>query len=153
MIPSLRERRDDIPALAQYFIAKAGRKCKMRAKPLAAETIACLMNYDWPGNVRELENAVERALVLGSADVILPDDLPDAVLEAGSQSSALKTQYQSAINDFKKQLVRQALLRARGSYLEAAKALGMHPNSLLRLMRRLDLRSSLEENLPPATSA
>jgi len=152
-IPSLRERREDIPALAQYFIAKAGRKCKMRAKPLAAETIACLMNYDWPGNVRELENAVERALVLGSADVILPDDLPDAVLEAGSQSCALKTQYQSAINDFKKQLVRQALLRARGSYLEAAKALGMHPNSLLRLMRRLDLRSSLEENLPPATSA
>src|SRR5260370_41434907 len=112
-MPALWERREDIPALAEYFIAKVSRKCKMRVKPLAAETRACLMNYDWPGNVRELENAVERALVMGSTDVILPDDLPDAILEAGSQASALKTQYHGAITDFKKQLVRQALLQAK----------------------------------------
>jgi transcriptional regulator with GAF, ATPase, and Fis domain len=151
-IPALRERREDIPVLAAYLIAKASRKCKMRVKPLSAEATACLMNYDWPGNVRELENAVERALVLGSTDVILPDDLPDAIIEAGSQASAFKTEYHGAINDFKKQLVRQALFQAKGSYLEAAKSLGMHPNSLLRLIRKLDLKSDPQASLPPTGS-
>jgi transcriptional regulator with GAF, ATPase, and Fis domain len=151
-IPALRERREDIPVLAAYLMAKASRKCKMRVKPLSAEATACLMNYDWPGNVRELENAVERALVLGSTDVILPDDLPDAIIEAGSQASAFKTEYHGAINDFKKQLVRQALFQAKGSYLEAAKSLGMHPNSLLRLIRKLDLKSDPQASLPPTGS-
>jgi transcriptional regulator with GAF, ATPase, and Fis domain len=141
-MPALRDRREDIPALAEYFVAKASRKCKMRIKPLSAETRACLMNYHWPGNIRELENAVERALVLGSADVILPDDLPEAILETGSSGSGQNTGYHSAINDFKKQLVLQALQQAQGSYLEAAKSLGMHPNSLLRLIRKLDIRSA-----------
>jgi transcriptional regulator with GAF, ATPase, and Fis domain len=151
-MPALRERREDIPALAEYFIAKVGRKCKMRAKPLSAEARACLMNYDWPGNVRELENALEHALVLGSTDVILPDDLPEAIIEAGSSASALKAQYHRALQDFKRQLVRQALLQAKGSYLEAAKTLGMHPNSVLRLIRNLDLRSALEAGFPPAAA-
>ena len=71
-----------ISLLANYFVAKASRKCNMRVKPLSAEALACLVHYDWPGNVRELENALERALVLGSTDSILPDDLPETVLEA-----------------------------------------------------------------------
>ncbi len=140
-MPALRERREDISALADHFAAKASRKCGMRVKPISSEALACLMHYDWPGNVRELENALERALVLGSTDSILPDDLPEAVLEAGSAATASTDKYHGSIKETKKQLVLQALHQANGSYIEAAKALGMHPNSLLRLVRTLDLKA------------
>ncbi len=139
-MPALRERRDDIPLLANFFVAKASRKCNMRTKPLAAETLACLTGYDWPGNVRELENALERALVLGSTDSILPDDLPEAIVEAGAIAPVATDKYHGTIKETKKQLVLQALQQANGNYIEAAKALGMHPNSLLRLIRNLDLK-------------
>jgi DNA-binding NtrC family response regulator len=99
------------------------------------------MHYDWPGNVRELENALERALVLGSTDSILPDDLPEAVIEAGSAAPASTDKYHGSIKETKKQLILQALQQANGDYIEAAKALGMHPNSLLRLVRTLDLKA------------
>ncbi len=141
-MPPLRERREDIPLLAEYFIAKAARKCKTRSKPLSAEAQACLTNYDWPGNVRELENAIERALVLGSADVILPDDLPETIVETSSPVPATTAKYHGAIRETKKQLILQALQQASGSYIEAARSLGMHPNSLLRLIRNLDLKAA-----------
>jgi transcriptional regulator with GAF, ATPase, and Fis domain len=140
-MPPLRERREDISVLADHFAAKASRKCGMRLKPLSSEALACLMHYDWPGNVRELENAMERALVLGSTDSILPDDLPEAVLEAGSTTAGSTDKYHGSIKETKKQLILQALHQANGSYIEAAKALGMHPNSLLRLIRNLDLKA------------
>ena len=149
-VPALRDRREDIPVLAEYFVFKISRKCKMRPKSLSAEARAYLVNYHWPGNIRELENALEHAIVLGSTNAILPEDLPEAILETESPASELKVQYHVAMNDFKKQLVRQALLEAKGGYQEAARALGMHPNSLLRLIRNLGLRSALEARMPPA---
>ncbi len=130
-------------------------------KPLSSEARACLIAYDWPGNVRELENAIERALVLGSTDSILNDDLPEAVLEAGSPLTSSTAKYLGTIKDTKKQLILQALQQANGGYIEAlqqanggyieaAKALGMHPNSLLRLIRRLDLKAAVKAgSLPP----
>ncbi len=149
---ALRDRREDIPLLAEHFIAKASRKCKTRMKPLSKEARACLIAYDWPGNVRELENAIERALVLGSTESILHDDLPEAVLEAGSPLTASTAKYLGSIKDTKKQLILQALQQANGSYIEAAKALGMHPNSLLRLIRNLDLKAAVKAgSLPPGT--
>jgi two-component system, NtrC family, response regulator HydG len=151
-MPALRERREDIPLLADHFIAKASRKCKTRMKPLSAEASACLIAYDWPGNVRELENAIERAMVLGSTESILHDDLPEAVLEAGSPLTASTAKYLGTIKDTKKQLILQALQQANGGYIEAAKALGMHPNSLLRLIRNLDLKAAVKAgSLPPGT--
>jgi transcriptional regulator with GAF, ATPase, and Fis domain len=140
-VPALRERREDISVLAEHFAAKASRKCGMRAKPVSSEALGCLMHYDWPGNVRELENALERALVLGSTDSILPDDLPEAILEAGSAATTSTDKYHGNIKETKKQLILQALQQAKGNYIEAAKTLGMHPNSLLRLIRNLDLKA------------
>jgi len=151
-MPALRDRREDIPLLADHFIAKASRKCKTRMKPLSAEASACLIAYDWPGNVRELENAIERAVVLGSTESILHDDLPEAVLEAGSPLTASTAKYLGTIKDTKKQLILQALQQSNGGYIEAAKALGMHPNSLLRLIRNLDLKAAVKAgSLPPGT--
>jgi transcriptional regulator with GAF, ATPase, and Fis domain len=140
-MPPLRERREDIAVLADHFVAKASRKSRTRVKPLSPEAVAALRHYDWPGNVRELENALERALVLGSTDSILPDDLPEAVLEAGSAATVPADKYHGSIKETKKQLILHALLQANGNYIEAAKALGMHPNSLLRLVRTLDLKA------------
>ncbi len=146
-MPPLRDRPDDIPLLAEYFIAKAARKCKTRMKPLSAEARACLISYDWPGNVRELENAMERALVLGSSDFILPDDLPEAVLESASPPASAPN-YHGTVREHKKELILEALRKANGNYITAANTLGMHPNSLLRLIRNLDLKAVVKVGMP-----
>jgi transcriptional regulator with GAF, ATPase, and Fis domain len=143
-MPALRDRRIDIPLLAEHFIVKASRKCKSRIKPLSAEARVCLTNYDWPGNVRELENALERALVMGSSDVILPEDLPEAILDTSSAAETSTAKFVSGVKDTKKQLILGALQQTNGSYIEAAKVLGMHPNSLLRLIRNLDLKAAVK---------
>ena len=80
-MPTLRERREDIPMLARHFVQKHAKRCKVKPRPISREALSCLVNYDWPGNVRELEHAIERALVLGSSDMILPEDLPESLLE------------------------------------------------------------------------
>ena len=152
-MPALRERREDIPLLAEYFIAKASRKCKAKIKTVSAEARACLASYDWPGNVRELENAIERALVMGSGEMLVPDDLPEAVLEGGAGESDPAAKYHGAIKESKKQLVLQALQQAGGNYIEAAKILGIHPNSLLRLIRNLDIKAATKAAAPPARGA
>jgi transcriptional regulator with GAF, ATPase, and Fis domain len=140
-MPALRERREDILLLAKHFIAKCGRKGNSRIRAISPEAQACLTNYDWPGNVRELENAIERALVLGSGDAVLPDDLPEAILEGGAPTIDQTGSYHGALKESKKQLVLQALEQAKGSYTEAAKVLGIHPNSLLRLIRNLHIKT------------
>jgi Nif-specific regulatory protein len=140
-VPPLRERREDIPEMAEYFLRKAQGKCQTPARSVSAEALRCLANYDWPGNVRELENAIERAAVLGTNDVIRPEDLPESILEVGDLAGE-SAKYYAALKDFKKQLIQQALQQANGSYTEAAKTLGLHPNSLLRLMRNLNVRSA-----------
>lgn len=148
-MPPLRERREDIAELAAHFIEKASRKCKAHARALSPEVQECLRNYDWPGNVRELENAIERALVLGSGDKISLDDLPEGIIEAGTPANEA-TSYHRALKEMKKQLIQKALQEAGGSYLEAAKALGLHPNSLLRLMRNLNVKAVARSAAPPS---
>ena len=140
-MPALRDRTEDIPHLAEHFLAKASRKCKTRMKSLSEEAKACLMKYDWPGNVRELENAIERAVVLGSGNVVLPEDLPETILEAGVLSDG-SAKYHRSMKETKRQMIAQALQHAHGSYVDAAKSLGIHPNSLLRLMRNLNVKAS-----------
>ncbi|MCX6167763.1 MAG: sigma-54 dependent transcriptional regulator [Ignavibacteriales bacterium] len=76
VIPPLRERRDDIPLLVNFFINKFSTVMNKKIKNVSKEAMEFLMNYDWPGNVRELENAIERAMVVGKSDSIIVDDLP-----------------------------------------------------------------------------
>ena len=142
-LPPLRERREDISLLATYFMAKHGEKSKRPLLGISPEARACLLGYDWPGNVRELENALERAVVLRSGDVILPEDLPDSVLESQEAEGAPVATYHAAVREAKKQLIRKALALANGNYTEAAKALGVHPNYLHRLIRNLSLKAEI----------
>ena len=73
-MPALRERREDIPLLAAFFAAHYGERIKRHISGISPHARAALARYDWPGNVRELENAIERAVVLGSTEMILPED-------------------------------------------------------------------------------
>jgi DNA-binding NtrC family response regulator len=145
-MPALRDRREDIPLLSTYFADKNGVKCNRRLTGISPEARACLSAYDWPGNVRELENAIERAVVLGTTDVILPEDLPEAVLETDVQpdtSNALK--YHEAVTHTKRQIILDAMSQAKGNFTEAAKLLGVHPNYLHRLIRNLNLKDELKK--------
>jgi len=142
-MPALRQRREDIPLLAAYFTARASERSKRHVRGVSPEARACLMNYDWPGNVRELENSIERAVVLGASDFILPEDLPEAVLETEQPAGASIAQYHEAVAEAKKQVIMRAVEQAGGNYTEAAKLLGVHPNYLHRLIRNMNLRTSL----------
>ena len=152
-MPPLREHREDIPMLVSLLVEKHCKKCGAKPKPLSREALACLMNYDWPGNVRELENVIERALVLGSSEDILLEDLPESLLERDPAPGVGEAHYHAAVKDLKKRLIQNALEEARGSITEAAKSLGVHPNYLHRLIRNLDLKESTKLSASPRPSS
>lgn len=142
-MPRLRERKEDIPLLANYFAQKYSAKCNRRVTGISTEARNYLTAYEWPGNVRELENAIERAVVLGTTESILPEDLPEVILERETLVSAAG--YHEAVVETKKRIILSAIDQANGSYTEAAKILGVHPNYLHRLIRNLNLRSQIKE--------
>jgi Nif-specific regulatory protein len=143
-MPPLRERREDIPLLANYFARKYAEKCNRRVMGISSEARKRLMTYDWPGNVRELENAIERAVVLGTTEQILADDLPEAVVEANtSVSDEAPSSYHELVVQTKKRMIIDAIKQANGNYTAAAKLLNLHPNYLHRLIRNLNMKDEL----------
>jgi len=142
-LPPLRERPEDVELLAQYYASEHGKRVKRRIAGVSPEALAILKHYEWPGNIRELANVIERAVVLGTTELILPEDLPESMLEAKSVSGAAAGSYQDAVTERKKELILEAVSRAGGSITEAAKLLGLHPNYLHRLIRNLGLRENL----------
>jgi transcriptional regulator with GAF, ATPase, and Fis domain len=144
-IPPLRERAEDIPLLVNYFAAKYGNKLSRCIGGISPEARNRLMKYAWPGNVRELENAIERAVALGSSEFIMPEDLPETVLETGKAHGLPNPKFYDAVKETKRELILKAIEEANGSYTEAAKILGIHPNNLHRLARTLNLKSPLNK--------
>jgi two-component system, NtrC family, response regulator HydG len=143
-MPALRERREDIMLLANYFADKYGARCNRKLKGFSPEARTCLTSYDWPGNVRELENAVERAVVLGTTDMILAEDLPEALLERDVNVTNPAT-YHDAVAQTKRMIILNAMDKAEGNFSQAAKLLGVHPNYLQRLVRNLNLSDQLKK--------
>jgi transcriptional regulator with GAF, ATPase, and Fis domain len=146
-IPQLRDRPDDIPLLAAWFLRRHSDKAKRQVSGFSPEALACLVAYEWPGNVRELENAVEHAVVLGEDSMILSDDLPEAVAEAASSATAAgaapSMRFRTEIQQAKKDLIVRAVQEAGGNYNAAARLLGLHPNYLHRLIRNLQVKDRL----------
>ena len=130
--------------LANYFAAKYAEKCNRRVVGISPEAQSLLQRYDWPGNVRELENAIERAVVMGTTEDILNEDLPEAILEANSPQPTDSSGYHHNVTNTKKQIILEAMKKAGGSYTEAAKLLGLHPNYLHRLVRNLNLKEQFK---------
>ncbi|MGH9495077.1 MAG: sigma 54-interacting transcriptional regulator [Candidatus Sulfotelmatobacter sp.] len=139
-MPALRERREDIPLLAAFFAAHYGEKVKRHISGIAPQARAALTRYDWPGNVRELENAIERAAVLGSTELILAEDLPDSILEETAAIGEPVSALHEAIREAKIAVIERAIEQANGNYTEAAKLLGVHANHLFRLIRTLNMK-------------
>jgi two-component system, NtrC family, response regulator HydG len=144
-LPALREHAEDIPQLAEHFAARYAEKCNREIKGISESARACLCKYQWPGNIRELENAMERAVVMGSSEWILPEDLPETVVETGGGNEVGPAKYHDAIRKLKKELILNALEQSGGSVTEAAKVLGVHGNYLHRLMSNLDLRAAAKK--------
>jgi Nif-specific regulatory protein len=142
--PPLRQRREDIPLLAAHFLKKYSKKCNREVLGISREALRALQQYDWPGNVRELENAIERAVVLGQTDRIVPDDLPEFLAEKTPPHTVTATRYNEAVLQLKKQLIVNAVEQSNGTYVRAAKALGLHPNYLHRLIREMGLKDELK---------
>jgi len=145
-MPPLRDRKDDIQLLASYFTSVYSKKCKRRINGISSEARAVLRGYDWPGNVRELENAIERAVVLGVTELILPEDLPEVLFESEAESSAQSDDYHHLVNEAKSLIVMKTIEGADGNYTVAAKRLGLHPTNLHRIIRNLKLKPRLKSD-------
>ncbi|HYN44001.1 MAG TPA: sigma 54-interacting transcriptional regulator [Thermoanaerobaculia bacterium] len=140
-LPPLRERREDIPGLASFFLSRHAQRVGRRLEGFSPAALSRLVTYDWPGNVRELSNAVERAAVLSAGPLVRPEDLPEALVEGpASRSDEALPPYHEAVNRAKHQVVSAALAQSRGNVTEAARLLGLHPNYLHRLLNQLGLR-------------
>jgi transcriptional regulator with GAF, ATPase, and Fis domain len=145
VLPPLRERAEDIPALAGHFAALHAKSCNRNVRGISNEALKCLTRYPWPGNIRELENAIERSVVIGSGETILAEDLPETVSEIGKDEGRDPAKYHDAVLHLKKRLILEALEQAGGSVTEAAALLGLHANYLHRLMSNMELRSSAKK--------
>ena len=139
-MPPLRDRREDIPLLQEHFLRRFATETKRRVRRVSAEATRLFMLYDWPGNVRELENTIERAVVLGQEDEIVPDDLPARILEHAMKETEPDETFHGQVRQMKAGLIRDALHRAGGHQRKAAELLGLNPTYLSRLIRSLGVK-------------
>ena len=142
-LPPLRERVEDIPALSHFFLRKYVHEAKREVLDISDEAMQCLTAYPWPGNIRELENAIERAVVLGSGMQIEPADLPEQVVgteRLPQREDNLGIGYHESVDAFRRQIIRAALERTGGNQSRAAEMLGLQRTYLSRLIRNLGLR-------------
>jgi len=147
-IPPLKERRDDIPLLANYFLQKYGEQNQKFVKGIAPEAMELLRSHEWKGNVRELEHVIERALVLAADDCLLPEDLPQniqAVSAEGSSSPGVyidlpfKDAKGKLIEDFERRYIVEVLGKYQGNISRAAVHSGIDRRSLHRLLAKYDI--------------
>jgi len=136
-LPPLRERREDIPALANFFLHRFSTETKKNFTEVEQEAMKTLLAYDWSGNVRELANVIERAVVLGQGPKIALSDLPSRVLGKEPRHTSDSLSYHEAIEAYRHELIIQALAHAQGNRATAAKALGLHRTHLMKLIKSL----------------
>jgi transcriptional regulator with GAF, ATPase, and Fis domain len=150
-IPPLRERGDDIRALANHFLVHFSEDMNHKATEFSAEAMNVLMNHDWPGNVRELENVVQRAVILAGGDVIrqghlvnIIDMAPQTDLGAPRTSEELKEikkiARQKSVENLEKHFVLGALKRNQWNVTRAAEETGMQRTNFQALMKKYDIR-------------
>ncbi len=142
-LPPLRKRTEDVPLLAQHFLAQYARENEKALGEISPQAMELLLDYQWPGNVRELENVVERAVVLSSGDVLDVDLLPHSVRQAESAPlppSSLPSSgisLKDAVSEYERQLIVKALQASGGVQKRAAELLQVKPTTLHEMMKRL----------------
>ena len=138
-IPPLRERRDDIPILADFFLKRFNREIKKQVSGFAPEAMEVLLSYSWPGNVRELENAIERAVVITQSDAVTPDLFVMDKITERAEDAYNGRSLKEAVNIFKKHYIRQTLDMNRWNQTKTAKLLGIQRTYLSRLIKELNI--------------
>ncbi len=141
-LPPLRDRREDIEPLANFFLAKYNAETGKKIGQISPKALACLVAYEWPGNVRELQNAIERAVVLCRGDVITPRELPQDVRSDSEICLTLPQQggnLTEILEDLERQLILQTLRREGASQTRAADALGIARTTLRYKMEKYGL--------------
>ncbi len=136
-LPTLRQRADDIPLLAEYFLERIAELRKEGKKVLSPATLDALVNYTWPGNVRELENALERAVILTPDEEILPSGLPERVTQRVSEPLvADRVPSNPTLEAVERAYIMWVLQSEGGNKSRAAEALGIDPSTLYRKLSR-----------------
>jgi DNA-binding NtrC family response regulator len=136
-LPPLRERTEDIPALAQFFLKRFAAETKKIFSGITREAEGRLLAYGWPGNVRELANVIERAVVLGQGPEIIDDDLPLRIAVNDIERTDGALSYRHAVDGARADVIRKALAHTQGNRAAAARVLGMHKTHLLNLIKTL----------------
>ena len=124
-MPPLRERKTDVPLLADYFVGKYSKANHKNICRISTPAIDMLMSYHWPGNVRELENCIERAVILSNDDVIHGHHLPPTLQTAESTGTTNGGNFQETLNNLERELILDALKSTRGNRTKAAHTLGL----------------------------
>jgi two-component system, NtrC family, response regulator PilR len=147
-LPPLRDRREDIPLLADFFLAKYNEQMGKDISGVAHEAMALLTDYDWPGNIRELENAMERAVAVEATPAILPDSLPESVRGESVRATAQPIDglpesgfdLEAHVKEIEMSYIAEALKRAGGVQVKAAELLGMSFRSFRYYVKKYNLR-------------
>ena len=150
-IPPLRERREDIPQLAENFTRAAAERYGLPLRQVAQSALRRLVDYDWPGNVRELKNTIERAAIMAEGEELRSQDLPDEILPQQKQITAHETSTDGGLavpftadfredrREFERRYISRCLEHTQGNVTRAAEILGMHRQSLQHKLRQLGL--------------
>jgi len=139
-LPPLRERKDDIPVLANYYLRRFAVETKKNFTGITQDAQEKLLAYEWPGNVRELANVIERAVVVGQAPMLMPHDLPTKIVSAKPVVSRERFSYHQAIDGYRRELILEVLARTQGNRAAAARVLGLQRTYLSRLIKTLGVR-------------
>jgi DNA-binding NtrC family response regulator len=147
-LPALKERIDDLAILIDHFLLKYNKEFKKKVKGLNKEALTAMQNYGWPGNIRELENLIERLVVLNKAGYIGIEKLPPEIsgrIKGTNKNAIDPLSLKDAEHRFEAEFIRTALEKAGGSKGKAAKILGIHRNTLIKLEKKFSdgLRPSL----------
>ena len=148
-IPPLRERREDIPLLAEKFAVAAAEKFGVPVRPIAQSALRRLVDYNWPGNVRELKNTMDRAVILAEGSELTARDLPNESTselhsaDDGDAAGGLKVPFTADFREdrreFERRYISRCLEHTQGNVTRAAEILGMHRQSLQHKLRQLGL--------------
>jgi two-component system response regulator GlrR len=145
-LPPLRERKEEIPPLAEHFLREISQRMKKEIKGISAMAMQKLMLYDWPGNVRELENEMWRLTASIAKDTVTAEDISEAIRSAGTNHSSSRSRPDQSLKDtvteLEKRMIVEALQRCGKNQLQAAQALGLSRQGLIKKMKRYGIRIS-----------
>jgi transcriptional regulator with PAS, ATPase and Fis domain len=135
-LPSLRERKEDIPLLANHFLQKFSEENKKSISHISPEALEILLQYSWPGNVRELEHTIERAVIFSTHPIILPEDLPKKMVEEMKGPEPLPIMKLLPLKEIEKRYVLQVLEETKGNKKKASEILGIDRTTLYRILEK-----------------